>query len=44
MLRKVSAPKVIFIAILTLPLKALLNLVTVLVELRVGRLRKGFWR
>ena len=44
MLRKVSAPKVEFIAILTLPLIALLNLVTVLVELRVSRLRKGFWR
>ena len=43
-LRKVSAPGANFAAVLTLPLITSLNLVTVLVQLRVDRLRKEFWR
>ena len=43
-LGKVSAPGVGFTAVLTLAPIASLDLVTVLVELHVGRLRKGSWR
>ena len=43
-LRKVGAPEANFAVVLTLPLITSLNLVTVLIQLRVDMLRKGFWR